>query len=156
MTVPRTELRPILIVDDNLDDTFILCRLVQKSGARNPLQFATDGEDAVRLLGKTSADGDFKRPVAILTDLRMAGRDGFWLLEWIQQQPAFRNSLIAVITTSDQPADIRRAFDLGCAAYLRKYPTVDDCRALVDAANMFAAGQFPERLPGLARTYMGF
>lgn len=154
MSSPRTELRPILLVEDDLDDSFILSRLVQRSGARNPLQILQNGEDALRVLAKVSEGTVFQPPAAILTDLRMPKIDGFSLISWIREQHSLDNVFVAVVTLSDLRYDVRRAFDLGCNAYIRKYPSAQDCALLLAAAESFAKTGMSTSVPGLTRDYV--
>ncbi len=156
MSSSRTELRPILLVEDDLDDSFILSRLVQRSGARNPLQILRNGEDAVRVLAKVSEGTVFPPPAAILTDLRMPTIDGFALLSWIREQHSLDAVFVAVITISDLRYDVRRAFDLGCNAYVRKYPSVEDCALLFTAAESFAQTRTFTSVPGFRRDYVNY
>ena len=59
-------------------------------------------------------------PRLLLLDLKMPLMGGFEVLEWVRQQPGLRRLLVIVFTSSDQPQDINRAFDLGANSYLVK------------------------------------
>lgn len=139
-----------MLVDDSVDDVFLLTRSLQRAGVRNPVQIARDGDEAIRLLAKARAATAFEPPIAILTDLNMPKRDGFFLLEWLKHQPTFAHVLTVVVSTSDHPEDVRRAFARGCHGYVRKYPTVEECAGIFAAAEAMANGLPAPVLPGLA------
>jgi len=149
MITPRTALPPILIVEDGLDDAYIVSRLVSKCGCRNPLQFARNAEEAIVRLSKVAPSSDFLPPLAVFTDLEMPGSDGFMLLQWLRTQTVHR-IFTAMISTSDFGRDVRKAFDLGCHAYVRKYPSMEQMRQLCAAAEAFAADGTKLPVPGLA------
>src|SRR5438105_4313132 len=46
--------------------------------------------------------------------------DGFEVLEWLRLQPGLRRLLVIVFTSSELPADVNRAFELGANSYLVK------------------------------------
>lgn len=56
----------------------------------------------------------------MLLDLKMPRKDGFEVLEWIRQHPALRRLRVVVLTTSDNPADIDRAYELGANSFIVK------------------------------------
>jgi len=56
----------------------------------------------------------------LLLDLKMPRINGFEVLEWVRQQPGLKRLPITVLTSSDAPQDINRAYDLGANSYLVK------------------------------------
>jgi len=56
----------------------------------------------------------------LLLDLKMPKKNGFEVLEWIRQQPGLRRLRVVVLTTSDAPEDIDRAYELGANAFMVK------------------------------------
>src|SRR5712671_6241995 len=56
----------------------------------------------------------------MLLDLKMPRLNGFDVLSWLRQQPGLKRLLVTILTSSDQPDDINRAYDLGANSYLLK------------------------------------
>ena len=82
------------------------------------LAVARDGEEAVALI-----DGRADRPPRlVLLDLKLPGMSGFDVLQAIRGHASehVRRTPVVVLTTSRAPADVRRAYDLGANAFLRK------------------------------------
>ncbi len=59
-------------------------------------------------------------PSLVLLDLKMPKKDGFEVLKWMREQPEFKRLVAVVLSTSDEPVDINRAYDLGANSFLVK------------------------------------
>jgi CheY-like chemotaxis protein len=56
----------------------------------------------------------------VLLDLKLPRRSGFEVLEAIRQHDATKHTPVVVLTSSNQDADIRRAYELCANSYLVK------------------------------------
>jgi CheY-like chemotaxis protein len=89
----------------------------------NPVFVVSDGEEAVAYLkgeGKYADRYEYPLPSLLLLDLKMPRKNGFEVLEWIREQPGLRRLRVVVLTTSDAPDDIDRAYELGANAFMVK------------------------------------
>ena len=59
-------------------------------------------------------------PDLLVVDLKMPGRDGFELLEWLRAQPEFRSTPVYVLSSSNDRADVERAARLGATRFFVK------------------------------------
>ena len=126
----------ILLVEDNEDDVFALRRAVKKAGIQNPLRVATDGQQAIDYLAATAdpaARDQHPLPFLVLLDLKLPYRDGFEVLEWIRGQPHLAQTIVVMLTGSDERRDHQRAFALGARSYLVKPASVDDMKELMNS-----------------------
>lgn len=124
--------QPILIVEDLKPDARLIARSMQKARIANPLQFVSDGQQAMEYLsgeGEFADRSKYPLPVLMLLDLKLPKRDGFEVLEWVRQQEGLKRLPIVVLTSSSRSPDVDRAYELGANSYLVK-PVEDD--ALVD------------------------
>lgn len=111
----------IVVVEDNPDDRDLLARAFKKAGTTVPLRFATDGDEAVSLLDAMSAGSHSRlRPLVILLDLKLPRRSGFEVLDWLKSHSALRSTPVVILTSSQQNADLSRAYELGTNSYLVK------------------------------------
>ena len=115
---------PVLLVEDDLNDIFIVKRAFRSARIPNPLQVVTDGEEAIAYLrgdGKYADRASFPLPRLMVMDINMPRRSGFEVLEWVKgtSQPLRRIPII-IVSSSDLPADINRAYELGANAYMIK------------------------------------
>ncbi|MDF1810722.1 MAG: response regulator [Verrucomicrobiales bacterium] len=92
--------RNLLIVDDDVDSTEALARLLKDSGWSSSL--ASNGLEALQVLKKT-------RPAAIVLDLMMPEMDGFEFLKVIQEDENLA-SIPIIVMTGKEPTDAERGF----------------------------------------------
>jgi two-component system response regulator len=131
-------MQPILQVEDDENDVFLLQHAMKKAGVANPIQVATDGQQAIDYLkgaGKFADRESFPLPCLVLLDLKLPYVMGLDVLEWIRQQPGMR-LIVILLTASAEDADIATAYRLGANAFLTKPSTaskfVDMAKAIKD------------------------
>jgi CheY-like chemotaxis protein len=64
-------------------------------------------------------------PMMILMDLNMPIMDGFQVLAWLRSRPGIKVIPTIVFSSSDLPADITRAYELGANSFMTKSVTYD-------------------------------
>ena len=115
--------KTVLVADDDVNDISLLKRAFLRAGLDVHLKVARDGEEVIQYLGGSEpyADRDeFPLPGLLILDLKMPRTDGFEVLEWVRKQSGLRRLLVVVMTSSDEPQDVDRAYDLGANSFLRK------------------------------------
>jgi two-component system response regulator len=112
--------RTILLVEDNSDDAALTLRALQKSEIRNPVQVASDGQEALDWLAQQTLESEPRLPSLILLDLNMPRMDGFETLHRIRMNHKTRHVPVVVLTSSREDTDLVRAYALGANSYIRK------------------------------------
>jgi CheY-like chemotaxis protein len=113
----------VLIVDDRPDDCVLLEKMLRRLGVSNPALRLPSGEAAIDYL---SASGLFvDRPLEIFPwvlflDLKMPGKTGFDVLEWISTHRNHAPSTVFVVSELHSFSDINRAYRLGATSYFTK------------------------------------
>src|SRR5256885_17080895 len=82
-------MKTILQVEDDPNDVFFLQHAMTKAGVANPVQVATDGQQAIDYLrgaGKFADREQFPLPCLVLLDLKLPHVMGLDVLRWIRQQ----------------------------------------------------------------------
>jgi len=130
----------LLVVEDDPNDVLLLSRALRKAALSNPVQFVNDGEAAIAYLAGQGEYKDRERyplPALVLLDLKVPRKSGLEVLAWLRLQPGLKRLPVIVLTSSKEPSDVSRAYEMGANAYLVK-PAVSE--ALVDivrAINLF-------------------
>jgi CheY-like chemotaxis protein len=138
---------PILQVEDEETDIFMLKTAFQRAGITNPVRVVTDGQMALDYLSGTGPFADRQQhplPCLVLLDLKLPKLSGFEFLARIAQQPHLKKLVVIVFTSSADPADIDRAYELGASSYIPKPPDLAE------------ATQFAQHLKGWWLTYNCF
>jgi CheY-like chemotaxis protein len=128
-TVPN-----ILHVDDDRDEALLVRAAFERARVLVQLQNATDGQEAIDYLcgsGPYSDRRKFPIPDLILLDLNMPGMDGFDVLAWLRHQEQFQEIPVLIFSSSEDPADMRRARELGAAGHIVKTSQFDELVASV-------------------------
>ena len=113
----------ILVAEDEMGDVLLLKSAFEKAGVNPPIYFASDGEEVMKYLqGLPPFENPINYPLPnlVLLDLKLPRMDGFEVLEWLRNQPRLKHILVVVLTGSDLPEDVARAYSLGANAYLVK------------------------------------
>lgn len=113
----------VLVAEDDPSDVFFLRRAFAMAGLPTSLHFVRDGQEAIDYLEGDDQYSDrqtYPLPDLMLLDLKMPRLNGFDVLDWLRKQPGLKRLLVTVLTSSDQPQDINRAYDLGANSYLLK------------------------------------
>jgi len=130
----------ILLVEDNPDDVLLIKRAFQKAGVAHSLQVAAHGEEAMAYL--TGSDGFSDRekhpfPALVLLDLQLPRRSGHEVLAFMREQEDLRRLPVVVLTSSREPRDINRAYDLGANSYLVKPVSFENLLDMVRTLERF-------------------
>jgi CheY-like chemotaxis protein len=125
----------IVVLEDDADDVLLLKRAFVENGFDEPAKIFSDAGEAIRFLTEAHA-GLEQMPALIITDLKMAGGDGFALLGWLSEQ-AHYSVPVVIFTGSALSADVRKAYLLGAGAYIRKPQTTEERRQIVRALVRF-------------------
>src|ERR1041385_2145111 len=94
---------PILVIEDNEDDVFLLKRALAGEGINNPVQVVNDGLEAINYLegkGKYHDRIQFPFPSVIFSDLKMPRMNGFDVLQWLRTHPDCSVIPIIILSTS--------------------------------------------------------
>jgi CheY-like chemotaxis protein len=127
----------ILLVEDNEDDVFLMKRALKSAGIINPVSVAEDGQQAIDYLAGSGDYGDRAAhpiPAVVFLDLKLPLKRGLDVLAWIRRQPEFEGLVVVVLTSSNEPSDLKEAYRLGANSYVVKPPTAAQ---LLDLAKAF-------------------
>jgi DNA-binding response OmpR family regulator len=70
-------------------------------------------------------------PACVLLDVKLTDKSGFEVLSWIRSQPHFKQLPVVLLSSSNHPEDVSRAYEHGANSYLVK---PHDLHSLVEMA----------------------
>jgi CheY-like chemotaxis protein len=131
---------PIVLVEDDDNDIFLMRRMVKKTGIPNVLNVVRDGGEAMDYLagrGPFANRAEFPLPCLLLLDLNLPGKSGLEILHWIREQPGLETLLVIILTSSSAERDIEEAYCLGANSYLVKPASPDELEEMFAALNLY-------------------
>ena len=113
----------ILVAEDDVGDVVFLQRAFAKARVSPPVYFASDGQEVLDYLeGEPPFDNpvEYPLPNLLLLDLGLPRVNGFEVLRWVREAPALCDMLVVVLSSTDEPEQIERAYALGANSYVIK------------------------------------
>lgn len=123
----------VTMIEDETADVVLLNELLSTVGLSYAITVIDDGEEAleyVRNLGKQDITAV---PDLLLLDLNLPKISGHELLAEIRRNRSLDGLRVAVLTTSENPQDLRLVLQQGASCYITKPPTWEALRPLFDA-----------------------
>jgi CheY-like chemotaxis protein len=115
-----SDLRPILLVDDDPNDVELMLAALAEFNLANPVVVLRDGADALDYLRGEEAGGTSRRPVVVLLDLKMPKLNGLDVLEQLKTDDDLRMIPVVMLTSSREERDLVASYRLGVNAYVVK------------------------------------
>lgn len=119
--MPSEELA-ILMAEDDLGHAELIQRNLRRAGIVNRIVHVVDGQavlDYIHCQGPyagRAAGG----PLLVLLDINMPRVDGIDVLRQLKADKATAKLPVMMLTTTDDPREVARCYDLGCSIYVTK------------------------------------
>lgn len=142
---PDPSLPPLFIVDDCEDDIFLLRHRLREAEITNPVLAFTSPADALAFLRSIRARHEL--PAMVFTEIKMPVGSGLAFIAAIRENRDWDGIQIAVVTMSNDTADLEHALENGANGYLIKFPPEELLADFVRNGPRFAV---PRRTPAMA------
>ena len=120
MTTKGEETVRILLVEDDKIDQKAFLRTLRKLKVSNPVHVANDGQEAWEMMSGENGREKLQRPYMTILDINMPRMNGLELLQKVRSDESLRDSIVFVLTTSNDEQDKFEAFNLNVAGYMLK------------------------------------
>lgn len=104
----------ILLVEDDSIDAKAFIRAMDKLRFGNPVVHARDGVEGLEKLRT------MPRPNLVILDINMPRMNGLEMLRKVREDEALRDTIVFVLTTSNDDKDKFEAYNLNVAGYMLK------------------------------------
>jgi DNA-binding response OmpR family regulator len=101
----------VLVADDDDDILLLVTTRLRRDGF--DVVSASSGDKALALARE-------HRPAIAVLDIGMPGLDGLEVLEQIRADDELRSTLVLLLTAKAQESDVRRGYESGADAYVKK------------------------------------
>jgi CheY-like chemotaxis protein len=112
----------MVLVEDDPGHARLIERNLRRAHITNNIVVLRDGQEAVEYFFPAGKDVAAWRvmPLLVLLDLNLPGADGYQVLARLKADERTRRIPVIILTTTDDPRDIERCYDLGCNVYITK------------------------------------
>lgn len=112
----------ILMTEDDDGHAYLIEQNLRDGGVVNAIVRARDGQEALDYVRR---EGSFAGrtpdgPLLVLLDINMPRVDGVEALRRLKADPATEATPVIMLTTTDDPREVRRCYEYGCASYVTK------------------------------------
>jgi CheY-like chemotaxis protein len=142
----------VLHVEDDPNDVFLLDHAFKEIGVIYPVLAVSDGEGAVDYLkgkGRYRNRERFPLPAVVVMDVKLPGRSGIEVLEWLRNEEGLRGLQVIMLSTAYRPWEIERAYHLGIVGCFLKPCEPSERVAMARViAGWLRFNQFPMAIQG--------
>ncbi len=112
----------IIMVEDDEGHARLIEKNIRRAGVTNEIVSFLDGSSALGyFLGEDGTGAQHGgRPLLLLLDLNLPDMTGINILERLRASEHLRRMMVIVLTTTDDPSEIHRCYDLGANVYVTK------------------------------------
>ena len=112
----------ILIAEDDDGHAALVRRNLERAGFANAFARTHDGAETLSWIAERFArqGPSAARSLVLLLDINMPIVDGLQVLRQLKQDPSTALIPVIVVTTTDNPEEIDRCYQLGCNIYVTK------------------------------------
>ena len=113
----------ILLAEDDDGHATLIHRNLERAGLVNGFTRAKDGQEILDLIRGEGAyvnQAASRGNILLLLDINMPRVDGVEVLRRLKSDPRTASIPIIMLTTTDDPREIERCYQLGCSVYVTK------------------------------------
>lgn len=112
----------ILLAEDDEGHAYLIKQNLEEAGIANRLVHVPDGQEALDYI---RSEGTYQGrvqngPLLLLLDINMPRVDGVEVLRQLKGDPKTDQLPVIMLTTTDDPREIQRCYEYGCASYVTK------------------------------------
>jgi CheY-like chemotaxis protein len=139
MTPPRELV--ILLAEDDDGHAYLVRQNLEEAGVANQFVHVSDGQEALDYI---RCEGPYagrvpNGPLLLLLDINMPRVDGVEVLRRLKADPKTAEVPVIMLTTTDDPREVKRCYEAGCASYVTKPVEYDQFAEAVRRLGLFLA-----------------
>jgi CheY-like chemotaxis protein len=118
----------ILLAEDDEGHAYLVQTNLKRAGIANDVVHVKDGQEALDYILRRGefCDREIGKPLLAILDINMPRIDGVEVLAQIKGNPATASLPVIMLTTTDDPREVERCYQLGCNVYITKPVAYED------------------------------
>lgn len=108
----------IIVIEDDLDNQELIRICLSECSIQHELHMIDDGEEAFEYI--SSMKDKSVNPCFVLMDLKLPKVNGHELLKKFREEEYTRHLPVVVFTSSKEEKDIKKSYEMGANAFVRK------------------------------------
>ncbi len=139
----------LVMVEDDAGHATLINKNLKRSGIGNAVVHLQNGREAIEyFFSEENARRNYDKTLVLL-DLNLPEIDGYEVLKRLKSHQATRTVPVIVLTTTDNPREIDRCYELGCNVYITKPVEYDNFTdAIQKLGLMLAVVKVPHGIKG--------
>jgi CheY-like chemotaxis protein len=131
----------ILLAEDDEGHATLVRRNLQRAGLANEIVHVRDGQAALEFVHGTGGYSGRSPggPLMLVLDIRMPRIDGIEVLRRLKADAATAKIPVVMLTTTDDPREVQRCYELGCSIYVTKPVAYDEFVEAIRRLGLFLA-----------------
>jgi CheY-like chemotaxis protein len=125
------------LIEDNPADVAFAEEALRDGSGSSHLTAVEDAEEALAFLYRQGRHARAPRPDLIFLDLKLPGRHRLEFLAQMKADKGLRKIPVIVLTSSDAPEDILRAYDLQASCYITKPADLEEFTRVMNSIQGF-------------------
>lgn len=128
----------ILMAEDDDGHALLIQERFENAGVCNSMIRFKDGQEVWDFLSGALRPGlEAGKEYLLLLDIRMPGLDGTEVLRRVKGDPRLKSIPVIMLTTTDDPREIKTCYELGCSNYLVKPVEFDKFTEVLKRLGLF-------------------
>lgn len=116
-----TDTVTIVLAEDDDGHASLVQRNLERAGLVNGFTRVSDGQELLDFLfAPQTQEAESLPSLVILLDINMPRIDGIEALRQIKADPRTQRIPVIMLTTTDDPREVDRCYELGCNVYITK------------------------------------
>jgi len=110
----------VLIIENDPAAARLTKEAFREAGLTEGIRSVPDGEEALAHLRREGQHRNHPHPDLIFLDLHLPKKSGLEVLKELKANPALRAIPVVVVSGSEDPHEVREAYELHASCYIRK------------------------------------
>ena len=129
----------ILLAEDDDGQAYLVQRNLERAGVTNRITRVVDGQEALDFVNRQGsfAGREVMGSLLLILDINMPLVDGVEVLTAVRANRETVRLPVIMLTTTDDPREIERCYELGCNVYITKPVGYDKFAEAVKSLGLF-------------------